>query len=505
MSFWNPQSISGKLTRSNVLFGAIALLLAYVCFLVFDLYSIRQNLIYSLDTEAAIIGENSVTALTFDDPQAAVNTLGALRRSPHILSAVIARPDGTTFAEYRRQGSIAPVGFSPINPNRPSGTWYFKDGTLFVEHQIRFQGNLLGTVVLQAETNELSTRAIQFGVISAVILLFCFVAAILATGSFRRLITRPLSHLTETAQLVTREQNYSLRAEMPKSQDELSFLIASFNRMLDQIQQRDKALEESRAALEQRVRERTAELSAANKELEAFSYSVAHDLRGPLQQITNISFLLGLHQSHAHDAEGSGLVEKISEGSAKMSRLIDDLLNLSRATSTPLNRTAIDLSEMAEKIVAGLKAEDPGRHVEFKLEPGAHVIADEGLMALVMENLLRNAWKYSSKRDDAQITFGYRQEAEGTVYFVRDNGVGFNPEHIDRLFRPFQRLHSQSEFPGTGVGLATVQRIIARHGGRIWASGGPDRGAEFAFTLPDAPADSSSTTLPADQAADIAE
>jgi light-regulated signal transduction histidine kinase (bacteriophytochrome) len=292
---------------------------------------------------------------------------------------------------------------------------------------------------------------------------------------------------------------------MPKSQDELSFLIASFNRMLDQIQQRDRALEESRAALEQRVRERTAELSAANKELEAFSYSVAHDLRGPLQQLTNISFLLRLQQTQANDPEGSSLVDKIFEGSAKMSRLIDDLLNLSRATSTPLNRTAIDLSQMAETIAAGLKAENPERHVEFNLKPGAHVIADEGLMALVMENLIRNAWKYSSKREDAQITFGYRQEAQGTVYFVRDNGVGFNPEHIDRLFRPFQRLHSQSEFPGTGVGLATVQRIIARHGGRIWASGGPDRGAEFAFTLPDAPADASPTTSPADQAAGVAE
>jgi signal transduction histidine kinase len=193
--------------------------------------------------------------------------------------------------------------------------------------------------------------------------------------------------------------------------------------------------------------------------------------------------------AEAGNGEGANLVGKISEGSRRMSQLIDDLLNLSRATSTPLHRTDIDMSAMVDRMVDQLRAENPGRNVEIKLEKDAHVTADEGLMALALENLIRNAWKYTSKRENGRIEFGFRTEGEERVYFIKDNGVGFDPQYVDRLFRPFQRLHSQSEFPGTGVGLATVQRIIARHGGRIWATGGVEQGAEFSFTLPDPPSD----------------
>jgi signal transduction histidine kinase len=483
MSLWNPKSISGKLTRMNVLVSGIALVLAYVSFLVYDLYSLRQNLINTLNTEAAIVGENSVTALTFDDPQAAENTLAALRRSPHILSAVITRPDGRVFAQYRREGTYLPLDFSRLAGNGTNKYWY-QGENLFVQHPVVFEGKMLGTVVLEAETTDVVNRARQFGLISACILLLSFLAAIIATSSIRHLITRPISQLAGTAQVVSREQNYSVRAEMPQSGDEIAFLVESFNGMLEQIEHRGRALEESRAVLERRVEERTVALSVANKELEAFSYSVAHDLRGPLQQITNIGFILRTRLAEAENRDDTMLVDKIFEGSKRMSKLIDDLLNLSRATSSPLHRRAINLTEMAEKIVSELKAGEPERHVETNLQMNANVVADEGLMSLVLENLLRNAWKYTSKREDAKIELGFRSERAEMVYFIRDNGVGFNPQYIDMLFRPFQRLHSQNEFPGTGVGLATVQRIIARHGGKIWAHGEMDKGAEFAFTVP---------------------
>jgi light-regulated signal transduction histidine kinase (bacteriophytochrome) len=270
----------------------------------------------------------------------------------------------------------------------------------------------------------------------------------------------------------------------PRSSDELSILVQSFNEMLEQIQERDRALEESRTALEQRVQERTAELIASNKEFEAFSYSVAHDLRGPLQHISNITYLLQQTCGSGDTPNGSMLIEKLFEGSRRMSTLSDDLLNLSRATSTPLRRTAINLSDMVASVLETLRSESEGRQVELAIVKGAHVTADEGLLFLVLENLLRNAWKYTSRMELARIEFGFTEEPSGTVYFIRDNGVGFNPRYADRLFRPFQRLHSHSEFPGTGVGLATVHRIIARHGGKIWATGNINRGAEFSFTLP---------------------
>jgi len=167
-----------------------------------------------------------------------------------------------------------------------------------------------------------------------------------------------------------------------------------------------------------------------------------------------------------------------------MSLLIDDLLNLSRASSHPLHRRPIDLSRIVDAICARFIAEKDGRAVRFDIAPGAHVFADEGLMQVVLDNLIGNAWKYTSKQPSAVIQFGYTSESGEAVFFVRDNGAGFNPRYADRLFRPFQRLHSQSEFVGTGVGLATAYRIITRHGGKIWAIGDVDQGATFYFTVP---------------------
>lgn len=480
MRFWNPRSISGKITRMNLIVSGMALLLAYLSFLFYDLYTLRQNLVNSLGTEAAIVSENSVTSLMFDDPQAAQSTLSALRGSPHVRAAAILRPNGDLFAQYTRD----PADENPIEPRLAAdqswGTWNVKGGLLFGRH-IVFSNRPVGSVYLLADTSELTHRAAQFGVLSAVILLLCLLVALGATALMRRLVSDPLTELANTAKIVSRERDYSVRAKISRSGDELALLVESFNEMLEQIQERDHALEESRTALEQRVQERTAALTAANQELEAFSYSVAHDLRGPLQQLTNFVFLL---QANGGGENGPALIEQIFQSCGRMSTLIEDLLNLSRATSTPLRRTPIDLSAMAASIVNSLRNEDSSRLVDIRIAPAAHVIADEGLIMVVLENLLRNAWKYSSRRQDACIEFGCREEPSGTVYFVRDNGVGFNPQYADRLFRPFQRLHSASDFPGTGVGLATVQRIIARHGGRIWATGHINQGAQFSFTLP---------------------
>jgi signal transduction histidine kinase len=469
--------------RMNLIVSGTALLLAYITFLAYDLVTLRQNLISTVSTEAAIVGQNSVSALSFDDPDAAEHTLSALRGSPHVRSAVILRPDGRLFAQYLRDPSIHP----DINPRLgvEETTGYWPSGSdIQLGRKIFLDDRWIGSVYLTAETSDLSHRAQRFGLISAGILILAFFVAILATTSVRDLLTRPLTDLAETARIVTRQRDYSVRARQPATGDELAFLVQSFNQMLEQIQERDRALGESRQALEQRVQERTAELLASNRELEAFSYSVAHDLRGPLQHISNITYLLQ-QTSMAEQPDGAALLDKLFEGSRRMSTLIDDLLNLSRATSTPLHRAPVNLSEMVAGILHTLQVDDPSRTVEISIARDAHVIADEGLLTLVMENLLRNAWKYSSRVPNAKIEFGCDETPPETVYFVRDNGVGFNPRFADRLFRPFQRLHSQSEFPGTGVGLATVQRIIARHGGRIWATSAIDHGAQFFFTLPD--------------------
>jgi signal transduction histidine kinase len=481
MTLWNPRSIAGKLTRLNLLVTGTALVLAYVAFLGYDLYTLRQDLINSMTTEAGIVGANSVTALLFDDQQAAESTLSALDHSPHIRWAVIVSADGKPFAEYRRDESSRPDLRQALAAGK--GREYWARGTdILLGSRIVFQGRPLGAVYLLAGSGELAHRAGQFGLLSALILSLCFAIAVFATTTIRHLVTGPLTELAGTAQIVSKEKDYSVRAPTPGSSDELALLVQSFNGMLEQIQERDRALEESRDALEQRVRERTAELTEANKELEAFSYSVAHDLRGPLQHIANIAFLL--QNSAGPRVDDHSLIEKLVDGTDRMASLIDDLLNLSRATSTPLRRTPVDLSEMAETILGNLKAEDPQRQAHFTIKKGGRAIVDEGLIQVALANLLDNAWKYSSRADVAEIEFGFTDEPDGTVYFVRDNGAGFNPKYADRLFRPFQRLHSQSEFPGTGIGLATAHRIIARHGGTISAESNLNQGAVFYFTLP---------------------
>jgi signal transduction histidine kinase len=479
------RSISAKLTRMNLTVSALALVLACASFFGYDLVSFRQMLIGSLATESQIIGANTVSALTFDDQQAANMTLSALRNSPHVIAAAVFTSRGELFAGYTRPGS-APVAIIPrLGLGQRSARWR-QGGNVLLGSRIEFRGQSIGTVYILAETSEVWMRAEHYAAISAFILLLCLVCALLVTSHFRRLLASPLIGLAQTARVVTLKKDYSIRARDDAAEvEEVSILVNSFNEMLGQIEERDLALQQAKEQLERRVEERTAELQAANKELEAFSYSVAHDLRGPLDEIGNIGYLLQHTSDSCLDAGTHVLVEQLLQGTRRMSGLINDLLNLSRATSAGLHTRPIDLSEMAQSIANSLQQAEPERPVEFRIARGAKAIADENLMRVALENLLGNAWKYTSKVERALIEFGFSRSRGDSVYFVRDNGAGFDPHLADRLFQPFQRLHTQNEFPGTGIGLATVQRIITRHGGRVWAEGKVDRGATVYFTLPE--------------------
>ncbi|MFP5236827.1 MAG: sensor histidine kinase [Acidobacteriota bacterium] len=475
MKLWSTRSISGRLTALILLVSGTALLLAYLSFLAYDFYSLRRNLIESLQAEASIIGMNTESSLIFDDPDTAESTLGALRGAPAVLAAEIFTPDGKPFARYTRPGSPDRAITPKLADGAVSGSW-MQDGTVLLGHAIVSSGKPVGSVYMLAETRDVVHRTRQFGVLSAGILALCFGIALLATATMRGFIIRPLENLAAVARLVSRKKDYSVRAEIPQRRDEIAFLVRSFNEMLDEV-------EKSRTVLETKVAERTAELSAANRELEAFAYTVAHDLRGPLQEISNIGYLLQTVGAATQTPDQTIFLDKIVTATQKMSSLIDDLLNLSRATSMEIQRVPVNLSLLAKSYLAKL-SEGSARHFDFVVAEGCVALADEGLISVMLENLLRNAWKYTGQRDPARIEFGSRQQKGETIFFVRDNGAGFDPTYADRLFRPFQRLHSQAEFPGTGVGLATVQRILARHGGRVWATGRIDQGAEFCFTIP---------------------
>ena len=242
-----------------------------------------------------------------------------------------------------------------------------------------------------------------------------------------------------------------------------------------------------RLHLEEMVAARTTELKAVNAELESFCYSVSHDLRAPLRAIAGFSAILMEDYADRLDDEGRHSLERVRAGTQRMDALITDLLELSRVTRADLKRTTVDLSDIGEEIVAEFHEAAPEAATSYVIQPNLHAYADPRLMRAVLTNLLDNARKYTSKREDARVTLGQANGETGEkrpTFFVQDNGAGFDMAYADKLFGPFQRLHSPAEFPGTGVGLATVQRIIHRHGGEVWAEGAPGEGATFYFTLP---------------------
>jgi light-regulated signal transduction histidine kinase (bacteriophytochrome) len=225
------------------------------------------------------------------------------------------------------------------------------------------------------------------------------------------------------------------------------------------------------------------QLQIANGELEAFCYSVSHDLRAPLRGLDGFSQALLEDYGDKLGNDGKNLLQRIRAGSQRMGQLIDDLLNLSRVSRSKLHREPVDLSGIATEVVAGLRGLDPHRQVGLRIAADLKADGDPQLLRVVLENLLGNAWKYTAKQARATIEFGFDRNNGNSAFFVRDNGVGFDMQYADKLFTPFQRLHAMNEFPDSGVGLATVQRSISRHGGRVWVEAAVNKGATFHFTL----------------------
>ncbi len=238
------------------------------------------------------------------------------------------------------------------------------------------------------------------------------------------------------------------------------------------------------ATLEQQVQQRTIHLERANKSLEAFTYSVAHDLRTPLRGISGFAEALAEEYGDRLDETGREYAARVQAGCARMATLIDDLLHLAQVTRAEMNLQDVDLSAEVIAICDQFRARDPGRQVRVTVQDGVRVTADRSLIRSALENLLDNAWKFTGRRDGAAIEFGTTPVGDAPICcYVRDNGAGFDPAYAGKMFQPFQRLHDVSEFPGTGIGLASVQRIIDRHDGRIWAEGAVDGGATIHFTL----------------------
>lgn len=367
---------------------------------------------------------------------------------------------------------------------------------------------VIGTLRVDATLNEVYERLIDKAmVILASQGVKTFLVSLFILYIFHRLVTRHLSRISEFVSNVDPRKTLPvlrLQRSRRRRADELDQVVNAFNEMCVSLKQayeelrtvnaelerdiiaRRRAEQEVNhlnAVLEQRVYQRTAELEAANKELGSFCYSVSHDLRAPLRRVEGFRRLLIEHYSERLDKQGVHYLNRIEAGTREMADMIDSFLRLSRSTRGELSVQQFNLSRLVQKVVRRLVEKEPGRKVEMEIRPDVYVEGDRRLLELMMTNLLDNAWKYTRERDEPRVWFGFEEQGGRKVYYVRDNGAGFDMTYAARLFTPFARLHRVEEFDGIGIGLATVQRIIARHGGRIWAESEIDSGATFYFTL----------------------
>ena len=474
--------IKYKLTLLSVLASSSALVLACASFVTYDMQTFRAEMVQQLSTQAKIVGFNSAAALLFHDSKSANETLAALSAEPDIVAAGIYSPAGKSFAIYRQNGDESATALPAALQATNKAEHRFAGGYLELSRPIIYQGENVGAIHIRASLGAMKTRMLRYIGIAAMVLLISIPASILISRSLQQRISRPIAALAETAKTISRDKDYSVRATA-NSRDEVGHLVLTFNDMLARIQEQNAELQKARDEMEQRVIARTVQLEAANKELESFSYSVSHDLRAPLRGIDGFSQALLEDYDDRLDAQGKSYLQRVRAASQRMAELIDDMLSLSRVSRGEMKSETVDLGALAQNIAAELQNVDRRRQVEFTIAAGLLAKGDARLLRVVLENLLRNAWKFTGKNSTAKIEVGVDRQNGQPVYFVRDDGAGFDMAYAEKLFGAFQRLHSSTEFQGTGIGLATVQRVIRRHGGRVWAESKVGQGATFYFTL----------------------
>jgi signal transduction histidine kinase len=467
--------IQRKLMTMILATSGVVLLLTCAAFIGYEFATYRQTSIRQLSTLGEIIASESTGAMAFDNQTDATEILSALRADRHVVAACLFDKTGRLFARYPAN---APTDLFPAAP--PADGYHFSDGFLAsATPVIQVRANeRFGTLYLRSDMKAINERLRLYTGIATLVILVSSLVAYFLSRTLQRQISGPIQDLAETARAVSDRRDYSVRASR-HGDDELGLLTDAFNHMLAQI-------EEQNAQLEKRVRERTAKLESANDELEAFCSSAAHDLRTPLRAITGFTDVLLDRRAGELPPDAKRYVSLVRAGSNQMSQLIEDLLSFSRLGRQEITRQPVDLNALCRDVLKEAGEDFRDRIVETRLDPLPGVFADPALLRVVFVNLLSNALKYSRQRNPAVITVGVTTTPDetGPTFFVRDNGVGFDMANAEKLFGVFQRLHHAHEFEGTGVGLATVRRVIERHGGRIWAEAAPDEGATFYFTLP---------------------
>jgi signal transduction histidine kinase len=498
--------IRRKLTTVITATSATALILASGMLLAWDIVRSRADLRDDLQTLTTIIADNSTAALSFDDPAAATETLGALAAKQQITAAAIYRNNGELFAAYQ------PNGRTSVPKRPPAEGLRDLEGAVEIVRPIVLDGGRLGTIYVRSSLAELYQRLRTRIVTVALVLLAAWLLTFLLSSWLQRLVADPLLRLADTARAVSARQDYGLRAT-PHGKDEIGVLVTAFNDMLSQIERRDAELLSAKETLEHRVAERTAELSQelterqraerelevrndeleqTNRELDDFAYIASHDLKEPLRGIHNYARFLIEDYAGRFDEDGRGKLETLSRLSRRMETLIDSLLHYSRLGRTDLALDEVDVQEVVEDVIDRLGISLREQNVDVRIPSRLPVIrSDRVRLGEVFANLITNAIKYNDKPHrwieiglaDPPRPVGGDASHEHTFY-VRDNGIGIPERHLDTVFRIFKRLHGRDQFGGgTGAGLTIVRKIVERHHGQVWIESAPGEGTTVFFTL----------------------
>lgn len=490
--------IKRKLMAVIMLASTVVVFLTASAFFAYEVVTVRKNVVESAVTLAQVTAAESSAALHFEDESTAEEILSRLQAKTTVTAAALYLNNGTNLAHYP---ASAPLASFPSAV--PEEEFVRESHALGVYVPVLMGNHIIGHLYLRWDLHNTYRRFLWYIALVAVILAGSLAIALWLATWLQQRVARPIQELAQAAHAVFAKKDYRIRAQK-FGNDEMGVLTDAFNHMLEDIHQRDAALRENEAelvralkaaeayaaevralnaALEERVAKRTAELAATNRELEAFSYSVSHDLRAPLRHIDAYAGMLADESGSNAPASVRKYIQRIRDGVQNMGRLVDDLLNLSRVGRADIKSEPVNLNDLVRQVIGELKSDVAGREIEWRVGALPTVSGDAGLLKQVFANLLGNSIKYTRPRPRAVIEVGLETAEGAPAVFVRDNGVGFNMQYADKLFGVFQRLHREEEFEGTGVGLATVRRIIQLHGGKIWVNAELDKGATFHFTL----------------------
>ncbi len=444
-----------------------SLALVLVGIAVYEITTYRTHLMKEVPDVGDFLAANSAPTLAFDDPKTAREILQTVRATPELTVAALYAVNGQVFASYVR----ATRSFASVPPKPGPAGLRIRGSHIELVRPVKQKGVTLGTLYLRADMASVYSRLRGYAGIVLVVALALWGGAFLLQVLLKRLVSDPLFRLSKMA---ARIAGGDLRVSAPEdSGDEIGQLAKALNHMTAELA---RSYSELQGNLKQ--------LQTANKELEAFSYSVSHDLRAPLRHIIGFVDLLFKEAGDRLDENNRHYLEVILDSARIMGNLIDDLLAFSRNSRAEMAMQWFDFNSLLNEVIDDFSVETKGRNIEWNIESLPVIFGDRTLLRQVWANLVSNAIKFTRPRDRAIIMIGSKREENDFIFFIRDNGVGFDTQYQDKLFGLFQRLHDPDEFEGTGVGLANVQRIVRRHGGNVWAESVLGEGAAFYFSLP---------------------